>query len=432
MALRRNIRELWWRHTVELRHDVVGLESAVIMHPRTWEASGHVQSFSDPLVDCHNCKQRFRQDHLSTPAQAQASPDTLDMPLSADAEKAVRSGKLDPAAPFCPNCGAQDFSDTRQFNLMFKTHLGPVEESAAEVYLRPETAQGMFVQFANILNSTRKKVPFGIAQMGKSFRNEITTEHFIFRLREFEQLELEYFVKPGSDLDWLERWREARMTWWTEVLGIRPDRIRARELDHDELAHYSAKGYEVEYDFPWGWGELEGIQDRTDYDLRRHAEYSGKDLSYFEDETKERYVPYVIEPSMGVDRCMFTLMLDAYDEEEVKGEKRVVLRFHPNVAPIQVAVLPLSKNQELLPLSRRVEELLRPHFRIEYDETQSIGRRYRRHDEVGTPFAVTIDFDSLQDQAVTIRERDSMAQERVPIEALVPRLQARLTGTAPG
>ena len=396
VALRRNIRELWWRHTVELRHDVVGLESAVIMHPRTWEASGHVESFSDPLVECKTCHSRYRADKLEGP---------------------------------CPNCGGTDFSEPRQFNLMFKTFLGPVEDSAAQTYLRPETAQGMFVQFPNIVTSTRKRIPFGIAQVGKSFRNEITTEHFIFRLREFEQMELEFFVKPGTDIEWLDTWRDARMEWWTKVLGVREGKIHARLLDAGELSHYSAKGYEVEYDFPWGWGELEGIQDRTDYDLSRHAEYSGRDLSYFDDATKERYTPCVIEPSMGLERCMFTLMLEAYDEEEVRGEKRVVLRFHPNVAPIQVAVLPLSKNEALLPMSREVEELLRPHFRIEYDETQSIGRRYRRHDEIGTPFAVTIDFESMEDRAVTVRERDSMEQERLPVAELVDSLQRRFAPT---
>ncbi|MFY9613902.1 MAG: glycine--tRNA ligase [Candidatus Dormiibacterota bacterium] len=392
VALRRNIRDLWWRHTVDLRHDVVGLESSVIMHPRVWEASGHVESFTDPLVECKNCHSRYRAD------------------------------KIEGA---CPNCGATDFSEPRQFNLMFKTYLGPVEDSAAQTYLRPETAQGMFVDFPLVVTSTRRRIPFGIAQVGKSFRNEITTEHFIFRLREFEQMELEFFVKPGTDLDWLETWQQARMTWWTEVLGVRSSKIRARLLDDEELSHYSARGYEVEYEFPWGWGELEGIQDRTDYDLKRHSEYSGKDLSYFEDETKERYIPYVIEPSMGLERAMFTLMLEAYDEEEVRGEKRVVLHFHPNVAPIQVAVLPLSKNEQLLPMSREVEEMMRPHFRIEYDETQSIGRRYRRHDEIGTPFAVTVDFESLEDNAVTIRDRDSMEQERVPVAGLVDRLSVK-------
>jgi glycyl-tRNA synthetase len=428
VALRRNIRELWWRHTVDLRHDVVGLESAVIMHPRTWEASGHVQNFTDPLVECKTCHSRWREDHLKSPAELKAAGDFPDE-FTPQARKAAGAATHEDQ-PVCPNCGAQEFSEPRQFNLMFKTYLGPVEESAAQTYLRPETAQGMFVQFPNIVTSTRRKIPFGIAQVGKSFRNEITTEHFIFRLREFEQLELEFFVRPGTDLESLEQWKEARMTWWTKVLGVRPDKIRARLLDDKELSHYSARGYEVEYDFPWGWGELEGIQDRTDYDLRRHSEFSGKDLSYFDDETNDRYIPYVIEPSMGLERAMFTLMLEAYDEEEVRGEKRVVLRFHPNVAPIQVAVLPLSKNEQLLPTSREVEELLRPHFRVEYDETQSIGRRYRRHDEIGTPFAVTVDFESLEDRAVTIRERDSMEQVRVAIGELVPALTEKFLAAA--
>jgi glycyl-tRNA synthetase len=430
VALRRNLRDLWWRHTVELRHDVVGIESSVIMHPRVWEASGHVQNFTDPLVDCRRCKSRFRADHLPTPRQVREDPESLSIPFSAEAARVVKSARPAEDEPICPNCGAQDFSDARQFNLMFKTYVGPVEDSAAQVFLRPETAQGMFVQFQNVINATRKRIPFGIAQIGKSFRNEISPGNFIFRLREFEQMELEFFVKPGSDSEWLEYWRDQRMHWWTEVLGVSQNKIRARELEKEELSHYAAGAFEVEYLFPWGWGELEGIADRTDYDLSRHAEYSGRDLTYFDDETHERYVPYVIEPSMGVDRAMFTLMLDAYDEEEVRGEKRVVLRFHPNVAPVQVAVLPLSKNPELLPTSRELEELLRPHFRIEYDETQSIGRRYRRHDEIGTPYAVTIDFDTLQDRAVTIRERDTMTQERVPITSLIEALEGRFHGAS--
>jgi glycyl-tRNA synthetase len=396
-ALRRNIRDLWWRHTVELRHDVVGLESGIIMHPRVWEASGHVENFTDPLVECKSCHQRFRADHLEG---------------------------------VCPNCGNKEFSEPRQFNLMFKTHLGPVEDTASEAYLRPETAQGMFVQFQNIVTSTRKKIPFGIAQNGKSFRNEISPGNFIFRLREFEMLELEYFVKPGTDDEWFQYWVDARQLWWRDVLGVKPEKLRLRPHGADELAHYAKGAFDIEYEYPFGWQELEGIANRTDYDLRRHIEYSGRDLSYFDDQSNERYVPYVIEPSMGIDRCMFTLMLDSYDEEEVRGETRVVLRFHPNVAPIQVAVLPLSKNDQLLPTSREIEEMLRPHFRIEYDETQSIGRRYRRHDEIGTPFAVTVDFDTLNDRAVTIRERDSMAQERLPIGDLVAALQVRFQKAA--
>jgi glycyl-tRNA synthetase len=433
VALRRNIKDLWWRHTVDSRHDVVGLESAIIMHPRVWEASGHVKNFTDPLVDCKACKSRWRADHLVTPAAVAAKPELADNFTKVARDAVAKLGAAPRAGDhICPNCGAQDFSESRKFNLMFKTFLGPVEDSAAQVFLRPETAQGMFVQFQNILNSTRKKIPFGIAQQGKSFRNEISPGNFIFRLREFEQQEMEFFVKPGTDDEWFEYWRDQRMTWWRDVLGVRASKLRFRDHEADELAHYAKAATDVEYEYPFGWQELEGIANRTDFDLTQHAQFSGKDLSYFEDETKERFVPYVIEPAMGVDRCMFTLMLDAYDEEEVKGEKRVVMRFHPNVAPIQVAVLPLSKNQELLPMSRRLEELLRPHFRIEYDETQAIGRRYRRQDEIGTPFAVTIDFDSLADEAVTIRERDSMAQERVPVNELVARLQARLTVAAPG
>jgi glycyl-tRNA synthetase len=392
LALKRNIRQLWWRHMVELRHDVVGLESSIIMASRVWEASGHVAGFTDPLVECKNCHMRFREDHLEG---------------------------------VCPNCGSTEFSEPRQFNLMFKTFLGPVEDRAAQVYLRPETAQGMFVQFQNILNATRKRIPFGIAQQGKAFRNEISPGNFIFRLREFEQQEMEYFVKPGTDDEWLEHWKQARFDWYV-ALGVRPEKLRLRAHGPDELAHYAKAAFDIEYEFPFGWQELEGIANRTDFDLKQHSQHSGRDLSYFDEETKEHYLPYVIEPSMGVERTLFTLMIDAYDEEEVRGETRVVLRFHPSVAPIQVAVLPLSKNEQLLPMSREVEELLRPQFRTEYDETQSIGRRYRRHDEIGTPFAVTIDFDSLNDRAVTIRERDTMEQVRVGISELAAALTEKL------
>jgi glycyl-tRNA synthetase len=285
----------------------------------------------------------------------------------------------------------------------------------------------MFVQFQNVLTSSRKRIPFGIAQVGKSFRNEISPGNYIFRQREFEQMEMEFFVKPGSDDEWFDYWKQQRFEWWHKVLGVRREKLRLRPHGPKELAHYAKAADDVEYEYPFGWQELEGIANRTDFDLKQHIAASGKDLSYFDEESKERYVPYVIEPAMGVDRCMFTLMLDAYDEDEVKGEKRVVMRFHPNVAPIQVAVLPLSKNQELLPTSRAVEDLLRPHFRIEYDETQAIGRRYRRQDEIGTPFAVTIDFDTLNDRAVTIRERDTMIQARVPLAELVDELGARFS-----
>ena len=395
VALRRNIRNLWWRHTVELRDDMVGLESTIIMHPRVWEASGHVETFTDPLVECTSCHERFRADHVDT-AQA------------------------------CPNCGKGPFTDPRQFNLMFKTNIGPVVDSAAQVYLRPETAQGMFVDFKNVINSVRVRVPFGIAQQGRSFRNEISPGNFIFRLREFDQMEMEFFIKPNDDERWFDFWRAERMRWYTDVLGVRGEHLRFYDHPRESLSHYSKGTTDIEYQFPFGWGELEGIANRTDYDLRRHGEFSGQDLSYLDPETNERYLPWVIEPAVGVDRIMIVLLLDAYDEDEVKGETRTVLRFNRDVAPVQVAVLPLSKKEELIAPAREVLGSLRPHFRVEYDQTGgNIGRRYRRQDEIGTPFCVTVDFESLNDRAVTIRERDSMQQERVPIDGLVARLQER-------
>jgi glycyl-tRNA synthetase len=395
VALRRNIRNLWWRHMVELRDDVVGLESAIIMHPRVWAASGHLENFVDPLVECRGeCRQRFRADQLEDPTR-------------------------------CPVCGGP-LSPPRRFNLMFKTHVGPVEDTASEVYLRPETAQGMFVDFKNVLNSMRVRVPFGIAQQGRSFRNEISPGNFIFRLREFEQMEMEYFVRPGEDERWHRYWVEERLAWYVRALGVRRERLRLREHGPEEKAHYAKASTDVEYRFPFGWGELEGIANRTDYDLRSHQQHSKEDLTYLDPETQERYLPYVIEPAAGVDRIMITLLVDAYDEDEVRGETRVVLRFHPDVAPVQVAVMPLSKREELIQVAREVQARLRPHFRVEYDQTGGhIGRRYRRQDEIGTPFCVTVDFDTLNDRAVTIRERDSMVQERVLLAGLVERLQER-------
>jgi glycyl-tRNA synthetase len=394
VALRRNIRNLWWRHMVELREDVVGLESSVIMNPEVWVASGHVSGFSDPLVDClGECKQRWRADHIE--------------------------------GDRCPKCGGP-LSQPRQFNLMFKTYVGPVEGEGAQVYLRPETAQGMFVDFKNVINSMRVRVPFGIAQQGRSFRNEISPGNFIFRLREFEQMEMEFFVKPGEDERWHDHWIEQRRRWYVDVLGVRAENLRLRPHDKDELSHYSKATTDVEYLFPFGWGELEGIANRTDYDLRQHQERSGEDLTYLDPETNERYLPYAIEPAAGLDRIMITCMLDAYDEDEVRGETRVVLRFHRDLAPVQVAVMPLSKKEELIAPAREVQALLRPHFRVEYDQTGGhIGRRYRRQDEIGTPFCVTVDFETVNDRAVTIRERDSMSQERVPIAGLLDRLKDR-------
>jgi glycyl-tRNA synthetase len=391
----RNVKDAWWRTMVQLRTDVLGLDASILSPPAVWEASGHLANFSDPLVDCTACKQRFRQDHLDDLSR-------------------------------CPGCGAGDsFTEARQFNLMFKTHAGPVEESAAVAYLRPETAQGMFINFANVLNTSRKKPPFGIAQVGKSFRNEITPGNFVFRTREFEQMELEFFVPPAEAGQWYEYWCRERFDWYVRH-GIAPDKLRLRAHDADELSHYSSGTSDVEFLFPWGWGELEGIANRGDYDLTQHATHSGADLSYFDQESKSRYVPHVIEPAAGATRSMMAFLIAAYDEEEVNGETRTVLRLHHRIAPFKVAVLPLSKKAPLVELSRQVLADIQPRWMADYDETQAIGRRYRRQDEIGTPYCVTVDFDSLEDRAVTVRERDSMQQERVPIDQLVAYLGERL------
>jgi glycyl-tRNA synthetase len=401
VLLLRNVKEAWWRSMVQLRDDVVGLDAAVLSPPAVWEASGHLATFTDPLVDCRSCKERFREDQLEDPAT-------------------------------CPNCGAKDsFTEARAFNLMFKTHAGPVEDDAAVCYLRPETAQGMFVNFMNVLSTSRKKPPFGIAQVGKSFRNEITPGNFVFRTREFEQMEMEYFVHPDQGGQWLDYWVDERRRWYVD-LGMPESHLRIRAHDADELSHYSTGTYDIEYLFPWGWGELEGIANRTDYDLKAHAAHSGEKLEYFDQASGERYVPHVIEPAAGATRTMMAFLLASYDEEEVdregqgKGDTRTVLRLHHRLAPYKVAVLPLSKNERLSPVAREVLGLLQPHFMTEYDETQAIGRRYRRQDEIGTPFAVTVDFDTLDDRAVTVRERDTMAQERVPIDELVDTLRHRM------
>jgi glycyl-tRNA synthetase len=391
----RNVKEAWWRSMVQLRDDVVGIDAAILSSPRIWEASGHLENFTDPLVDCRQCKERFRADQLE--------------------DECV-----------CPNCGARDaFTEARQFNLMFKTYVGPVEDGAHVAYLRPETAQGMFVNFASVLQASRKRPPFGIAQMGKSFRNEITPGNFVFRTREFEQMELEYFVPPAEAERWFGYWCEERYRWYVE-LGIAADMLRLRSHEPDELSHYSAATADVEFLYPWGWGELEGIANRTDYDLTQHAKHSGQALEYFDQGTGERYVPYVIEPAAGATRAMMAFLLASYDEDEVRGEKRTVLRLHHRLAPYRVAVLPLSRNERLVPTAREVLAMLQPRFMCDYDETQAIGRRYRRQDEIGTPYCVTVDFESLDDRAVTVRERDSMDQERVPIDKLVDDLEARL------
>ncbi len=394
VEMKNNIKRAWWKAMVQERDDVVGIDAAIIMNPRVWEASGHVATFTDPMVDCRNCKKRFRADHLEGEA--------------------------------CPECGMKgQFTEARPFNLMFRTFVGPVQEDASLAYLRPETAQAMFVNFDNVLTSMRRKLPFGIAQQGRSFRNEITPGHFIFRDREFEQMEMEYFCKPGTDEHWLDHWVNERVSWFTRF-GVRRDHLRIRAHEKEELSHYSKGTFDIEYLFPMGWSELEGIANRTDFDLSAHAKASGKSLAYFDEEANEHIVPYVIEPAVGVERTFLVFLYDSYDEEEVKGEKRTVLHLHPAIAPVKVAVLPLSRNEKLTPLAREVAGAVRPHFMSQFDDAQSIGRRYRRQDEIGTPLCVTIDFESLEDNAVTIRERDSMEQSRVRIEELVDVLREKL------
>jgi glycyl-tRNA synthetase len=399
VELRRNIRSSWWRSMVQLRDDVVGLEAAIIMSPRVWEASGHVAGFHDPLVECLNCHQRFREDHLGDD-------------------------------PTCPNCGQKRFTEPRQFNMMFKTNMGPVEDESSVTYLRPETAQGMFVDFALVQQTSRKKIPFGIAQIGKSFRNEITPGNYIFRTREFEQMEMEYFVEPGTDDEWFEYWVNQRLQWYVD-LGIRKEKLRLRPHEPDELAHYAKAASDVEYEFPFGWQEVEGIANRTDFDLEAHQEASGEDLTYFDQEQDRRYLPYVVEPAAGVDRILLTALVDAFREEEAptaKGgtEKRTYLALHRDLAPTKVAVLPLSRNEQLAPDARGVFDLVKKTWMCDFDDAGSIGRRYRRQDEVGTPFCVTVDFDTLEDRQVTVRERDSMTQDRIPVENLVGYLAERL------
>ena len=395
VLLLRNVKDAWWRSMVQLRHDVVGLDASILTPPPVWEASGHLANFTDPLVDCTECKTRHRLDKLDDPNT-------------------------------CPNCGATgSFTEARQFNLMFKTHAGPVEGAGHEVFLRPETAQGMFLNFKNVLETSRKKPPFGIAQIGKSFRNEITPGNFVFRTREFEQMEMEFFVPPSEAGEWYEYWCKARFDWYLEH-GMPKEKLRLRAHDDDELSHYSSGTSDVEYLFPWGWDELEGIANRGDYDLTQHAEHSNTKLEYFDQQANERYVPHVIEPAAGATRTAMAFLMAAYDEETVNDDARTVLRFHPRIAPYKVAILPLSKKEDLVGVSDEVLSILQPHYMCDFDVTQAIGRRYRRQDEIGTPYCVTIDFDTLEDRSVTIRERDTMEQERVPIADLHARLQERL------
>jgi glycyl-tRNA synthetase len=420
VEMKENIKRLWWRSMVQERDDIVGLDSSVILATEVWQASGHITGFSDPLTECQSCHRRFRADHLTEAYEAKRG-------------HPPENGLADIA---CPNCGTRGaFTEPRQFNGMLKTHLGATEDEAGVAYLRPETAQGIFINYKNVLQTSRKKIPFGIAQIGKSFRNEITPGNFIFRTREFEQMEMEFFVRPGTDEEWHERWIDARMAWYTD-LGLAKDNLRPYEHPKDKLSFYSKRTVDIEYRFGFDggeWGELEGLANRTDYDLSTHAKASGQDLSYLDAESGERFVPYVIEPAAGVGRAMLAFLLDAFTEDEApdakgKLEKRTVLRLDPRLAPVKVAVLPLSRHADLSPRAREVAALLRRHWNTDFDDASAIGRRYRRQDEIGTPFCVTSDFETPEDQAVTVRERDSMGQERVGLDALVPYLAQRLPG----
>ena len=403
VLLKRNVVDAWWRSMLDERDDVVALDSAIIQHPRTWEASGHLAGFTDPLIDCRTCKQRFRADHLAEAPCGQ--------------RPSKRAGEDD----------ACDLTEARSFNLMFETQIGPVQETGSTVYLRPETAQGIFLNFKNVLQFARRKPPFGIAQVGKSFRNEITPGNFIFRTLEFEQMEMEFFVPPTEADHWYEHWMRTRFEWYTRH-GIRADKLRLRPHEADELSHYSSATSDVEYDFPIGWSELEGIANRGDFDLTAHAQASGEKLEYFDQQTKDRYVPHVIEPAAGVGRSVLAFLCDAYDEETVAetGETRTVLRLHPVLAPVKVAVLPLVRKDGQPEVAREIVAALRDRMRVEYDEGGSIGKRYRRQDEIGTPFGVTVDHQTLEDQTVTVRDRDTLAQERLPIAGLAEALDRRL------
>jgi glycyl-tRNA synthetase len=402
VLLKTNVKNEWWRSLLQERDDVVALDSAILQHPRVWEASGHLAGFTDPLVDCKVCKQRFRADHVNPD---EICPGKAQLPKSEDRR--------------------HEFTEVRQFNLMFETTVGPVKETGSQAYLRPETAQGIFINFKNVLQFSRKKPPFGIAQIGKSFRNEITPGNFIFRTREFEQMEMEFFVPPDEGPRWYEYWKAERRRWY-EDLGIRPDHLMMREHAQDELSHYSSGTADVEYLFPIGWSELEGIANRTDYDLKQHTEFSGQALEYFDGQTKERYVPHVIEPAAGADRATLAFLVDAYDEEQVGDESRTVLKLHPRLAPVKAAVLPLVKKDGQPEFAHELHSVLRKRMFAEYDEGGSIGKRYRRQDEIGTPWCLTVDHQSLEDKTVTVRDRDTLEQERVHVDEVVDVLADRL------
>ncbi|MGH7495409.1 MAG: glycine--tRNA ligase [bacterium] len=406
VELKRNVKDFWWKAMVQSRDDIEGLDASILMHPRVWEASGHVANFTDPMVDCKECKARFRADQIEG-AQC-ASP----------AYKGRKASK-------CMDEGK--FTEARQFNLMFKTFMGPLEDAANIVYMRPETAQGIYVNVYNVMQAARQRIPFGIAQIGKAFRNEITPGNFTFRTREFEQMEMQFFVKPGTDMEWFEYWKAQRIAWY-DGLGIRQARLQFHQHGPTELAHYAAAAFDIEYEFPFGWKELEGIHNRTDFDLKRHSEYSGKDLQYFDDATREKYIPYIIETSAGCDRTVLTALIDAYDEDTIEGEARTVLHLAPVLAPIKAGVFPLVKKEGMPEMAEKIYHDLKKHFKVFYDDGGAIGRRYRRIDEAGTPYGVTIDGQSLQDHSVTVRDRDSLAQERVAADKLVTFIQGKMAG----
>ena len=410
--LKNNVKNAWRKKFIQEQKNVVGLDAAILMNPETWVASGHVGGFSDPLIDCRECKTRHRADKL---IEEWAHSQGKDMIADGMSEKELIDFIKENKIP-CPNCGKTNFTDIRKFNLMFKTSQGVTEDKKSEIYLRPETAQGIFVDFKNVLRTSRKKIPMGIAQIGKAFRNEITPGNFTFRTREFEQMEMEFFCKPGTDLEWFKYWKDYSEKWLLD-LGMKKENIRLRDHSKEELVFYSKATTDIEFKFPFGWGELWGIADRTDYDLSRHMEHSKADLSYQDPETNEKYIPYVIEPSLGADRVVLAFLCNSYDEEEIdKGDVRTVLHLHPSLAPYKAAILPLSK--KLSEKANEVYEKLTKYFMCDYDETGSIGKRYRRQDEIGTPFCITIDFDTLEDETVTIRDRDTMEQIRVKIEDL--------------
>ncbi|GAB4299385.1 MAG: glycine--tRNA ligase [Ignavibacteriaceae bacterium] len=450
VELLKNIKEEWWK-SMTYREDVEGIDASILMHPRVWEASGHVENFTDPMIDCKQCKARFRLDVLGDSINEKkkikaidelksdfvSDPDKLNRIESVLADKGDENpfdtlledpafGKVLLSKLNCPQCGnLNTFTDARKFNLMFKTFIGPVEDSSAVVYLRPETAQGIFVNFLNVQSAARQKLPFGIAQIGKAFRNEINTKNFLFRTREFEQMEMQFFVKPGDDKKWYDYWKDERLRWF-KSMGMNPGKLRYHDHPENKLAHYAKEATDIEYEFPFGWGEIEGIHNRTNFDLSRHEEFSGKSLKYFDDESKEKFIPFIIETSAGASRSFMAFLIDAYYEEEVKGELRSVLRFHPRLAPVKAAIFPLVNKDGMPEIARNIESDLRKNFRVFYDDKGAVGRRYRRQDEAGTPYCITVDTQTLTDQTVTVRERDSMEQQRIAIDNLTIYLQDKL------